>query len=40
MANMGGISEHPEEDEEEELRQAFKVEQGNNPDGSGRTKLQ
>ena len=26
MANMGGISEHPEEDEEEELRQAFKVE--------------
>ena len=32
MANMGGISEHPEEDEEEELRQAFKVERNNNRD--------
>ena len=34
MANMGGISEHPEEDEEEELRQAFKVERDNNRDGN------
>ena len=25
MANMGGISENTEEDEEEELRQAFRV---------------
>lgn len=25
MANMGGISENPEEDEEKELQQAFKV---------------
>ena len=31
---MGGISEHPEEDEEEELRQAFKVERDNNRDGN------
>ena len=33
MANMGGISEHPEEDEEEELRQAFKVERDDNRQG-------